>query len=315
MNFKNRNTALVGKYSANADIMFKNNHNDGSLLLLEQPKENTNILKSIGFDQHLNEIEKEAHLINSKVQLKQMFGVETILGSEIKKLCNDYDLVISRVSNYKGAPHSDLPTIIQAFIDKNSEVDVIPSRPRKIKVYLEDDDEGDLSMTKLFDDEIQQFYQYQVKQDDNTETVKKSRIKTSYSNWFILAPREAFHGYKKNTCCTLFYRDNDDSRSINEEDVFCEVYSWGNNYSEMRKNNHFLKYINYTKESAFRNGIIKEEGGIFPLFYILLLLSLLNIFLYSSSFSLAVIVQSLLLLAITRIMNKKNKDYLELWKI
>lgn len=309
----NKNSSLLGRYSAKEDIIFKNQNDEGTLLLLEKPKENTQILKDIGFDHYISEVEKEAHIKNSKIVIGQLFGKPAFLGSEIKKVCNDYDLVISKVSNYKGVPFQDLPEIIQAFIDANSSDVVIPAKMEIRNVIKEDengkslrDSEGNLILIEK---------EYEIKP---SKTVKKSKIKTGYSNWFIMAPRESFSGNKKNTCCTLFYRDNEDSKNISENDVFTEVYSWGSNYSDIRKYNYFLTNIEWTKETELRNKELNQNeiahqniSLILGLFFLVVL----NVILYFYSFTRMCISTTLILGYLYLLLRKPCEGYYKLWKI
>jgi hypothetical protein len=318
----NKNSSLLGKYSTKEDINFKNKNDEGVLLLLEKNEENTKILKEIGFDNYILKVEKEAHIKNSKNVFSQLYGKPSFLGSEIKKVCNDYDLVISKVQNYNGAPFKDLPQIIQKFIDDNSEEVIIPEKTTSEKVYYKDK----ITINLTTEEEINKEYPFSDSDGSYKRIAsiiperieKKSKIKTGYSNWFIMAPREAFHGNKKNVCCTLFYRDNDDSSKISENDVFLEVHSWGSNYSELRKYNYFLKNINWEKEGNLRNkGINRNDIKYqFISFIILLLFNIgLSMVLYVYSFKIMISFSAIMFLILYFSIRKPCKEYCSLWKI
>lgn len=318
----NKNSSLLGRYSTKEDIIFKNQNDKSTLLLLEKPKENTQILKDIGFDNYILKVEKEAHIKNSKIVISELFGKPSFLGSEIKKVCNDYDLTISIVSNYKGAPFKDLDLIIKNFMDNNSEDIIIPKETKLQKVYYNDEvnsetiSEEDIDKEYPFTNSEGKYKRIPIVIPEKIE--KKSKIKISYSNWFIMAPREAFHGDKKNTCCTLFYRDNGETRDISENDVFTEVYSWGSNYSEIRKYNYFLKSINWEKEIDFRKKQINKNeisNQNISLIISLFFLIIFNTILYFYSFIAMSIATCLILIFLYLSIKKPCKEYYMLWKI
>lgn len=317
----NKNSSLLGRYSIKEDIIFKNKNDDGTLLLLEKPSENTQVLKDIGFDRYINEVEIEFHIKNSKSVITQLFGKPAYLGSEIKKLCNDYDLVISKVSNYKGAPFKDLHEIIQAFMNANAEDVTIPTKIERKKDYyygkLDENGNPPLDYT-YYDSEYKRNYKYENVIISEERVEKKSKIKTGHSNWFIMAPRESFHNNKKNTCCTLFYRDNDDSRGVSENDVLTEVYSWGSNYSDIRKYNYFLKYIDWEKEMNIRNKQLFNDNITYQntvLILALIILFISNILLYFYSFKAMCVITILILSVLYSSIRKPCKEYYNLWKI
>ncbi len=317
----NKNSSLLGRYSTKEDIIFKNQNDEGTLLLLQKSSDNTKILKEIGFDNYISKVEKEAHVKNSKVVISQLFGKPAFLGSEIKKLCNDYDLVISKVSNYNGAPFKDLPQIIEAFMDANSEDVLIPERTKEKQIYYYgnlDENEKAPSDYRYYDTDLKRYYKYETIVVSEERIEKKSKIKTGYSNWFIMAPREAFHGNKKNTCCTLFYRDNDDTKDISEKDVFTEVYSWGSNYSDIRKYNYFLKNIDWEKETNARGKQLNQNEISHQNILLILCLTflvILNVILYFYSFTAMCVATSIVLGYLYLSIRKPCKEYYKLWKM
>ncbi len=309
---KNRNSSLLDKYASKEDLIFKNQNDKGTLLLLDQPKENLDILRTIGLNEHIDKVSHEANIKNSKSQLGIKFNKPSFLGSDIKKLCNEYDLTISRAMNYKGSPFEGLPEIIQNFINEHNYETIVPAKTTTRDVLKRD---GDNRIVK--DSEDNYVYikeEYEIKP---SETLIKSRIKTGVSNWFIMAPRESFDGKTKNNCCTLFYRDNDDSREISESDVFLEIHSWGKSYSDLRKFNYFLKPVNYDNEFRIRgmhynpNEVSDQSIG----FYVLMIILLLSNLVYFGSFNFAAILQTLIVFLIYRMIKKPSKHYLKLWKI
>ena len=313
--FKNKNTSLLEQYSNKENIIFKNKNDKGTLLLLEKNEENTQILKTIGFDNYISKVEKEVHLKNSKNVLTELYNKPAYLGNEIKKLCNDYDLVITKVSNYKGAPFKDLPQIIQSFIDDNSEDVVIPEKIKSEKVYYDGYSLDEKQRDKEFPYEDSDGKYKRETIIIPEKIVKKSKIKTGYSNWFVMVPRESVLKFTNNTCCTLFYRDNDDSGDISVNDVFTEVYSWGKSYSNIRKYNYFLKSIDFKKENIGLRTLDKDNADNFGFFVVVLTLILLSTILYFISFKITVFIQIILFIFMYFAIKKPSKNYLKLWKL
>jgi hypothetical protein len=309
---KNRNSSLLDRYAGKEDLIFKSKNDKDTLLLLDKPKENLEILRTIGLNEHIDKVSQEVNVKNSKKQSAILFNKPAFLGSDIKKLCNEYDLVISRASNYKGSPFEGLPEIIQNFIAEHNYKSIIPAKMETRKVYKKSSD-GNFEKDR-FGDPIQIEEEYEVKP---SKTVIKSKIKTGVSNWFIMAPRESFDGSKKNNCCTLFYRENDDSRYISENDVFLEIHSWGKSYSDIRKYNYFLTNIDYQKEYTIRDKSYNSEKVINKniSFYFIMILILLTTWLYSFGYIAPVIIQSLLFFVLYFIIRKPAECYKELWKI
>jgi len=312
MELVNRNSSLLSKYGNKEDIVFINKNDKETLLLLEQPKKDLNILKTIGLDYHINNVEAELHVKNSKKQIGILFGKPSFLGSDIKKLCNEYDLTISKAVNYKGAPFEGLPQIMKDFIEEHSYDKIISEavfetkqKPLKYSNHKPVLDE--------FGNQVYEDYEVEI---ESAKSIRKSKIKTGYANWFIMAPRESFDGTTKNNCCTLFYRDNDDTRFIEENDVFVEIASWGKSYSDLRKYNYFLKYIDFNKEGVKRDNNDLMDGVSQSIGFYLSLISVLalSIF-YIYSFNVICVIQTLILLFMFFNIRKSSSDYLKLWKM
>lgn len=311
MNLVNKNTSLLSKYGNKEDITFNNENDKNTLLLLEQPKENLDILRTIGLNHHVDEVQKAFNIKNSKKQIANIYNKPSFLGSDIKKLCNDYDLVISKTVNYKGAPFEGLPEIITNFISENSKKTTIPERKKTVKVY-EYDELGDVKL----DENGLKIFSYETVTIPE-ETVVKSNVNTGYSHWFIMAPRESFDGKTKNNCCTLFYRENDNSRYINEDDVFVEIASWGNSYSNIRKYHHIFKHIDYEKEFNLRNYPYDsgKNQNFAVIFYTFIIFTIISLILGMYCKTVPMIVIPVITLLSFLIFRKKGKSYESLWKI
>lgn len=101
---------------------FKKN-NETEILLLEAPKEDLSLLKEIGFDFSLQEVEKEKNQIDALIGLEKIYNKPVYLGEDIKKLCIEYDLRLLPVNNFKGNADPSLIKIIKDFAE-NSKTDV-----------------------------------------------------------------------------------------------------------------------------------------------------------------------------------------------
>lgn len=181
-------------------------------LLLEAPSESLEIVKAIHLTHHLNKIENEKNKFAKYSHFKEEFNANVYSGLDIKKLCNKYDLKLCRAEEYKGTINSELIEKINTFYK---------SHEYEVEKYNE---EGEIK-----------------------KIIKKSKINTTPRNFFILAPSETF--LKDNISSqnvTLFYREDDYSNYANETDMFVEVYTWGNNYSELRKIRPYLNTYKYS---------------------------------------------------------------------
>jgi len=309
---QNRNSSLLSKYAGKEDLIFKSKNDKDTLLLLDKPKENLEILRTIGLNEHIDKVSHEVNIKNSKKQFANIFNRPSFLGSDIKQLCNEYDLVISRAANYHGSPFEGLPEIIQNFIADHNYETVIPAKMGTKKVYKKDENKNYIRDVEGNLIEIEEEYEITP-----SKTVIKSKIKTGHSNWFIMAPRESFSGKTKNNCCTLFYRDDEDSRNISESDVFLEIHSWGKAYSDLRKYNYFTKNIDYSTECKIRSISYDDEEITNKniTFYFLMFSILLTSWFYTLNFVNTVILQGLLFGILYLCVRKQAECYKKLWKI
>lgn len=101
---------------------FKKN-NETEILLLEAPKEDLSLLKEIGFDFSLQEVENQKNQIDALIGLEKVYNKPVYLGEDIKKLCIEYDLRLLPVNKFKGNADSSLIKIIKDFAE-NSKTDV-----------------------------------------------------------------------------------------------------------------------------------------------------------------------------------------------
>lgn len=204
---KNKNTFNLDKVSEFNNVVASKEKQ----LLLEAPTENLEIVKAIHLTHHLNKIEEERNKLAKYSHFKEQFESNVYSGADIKKLCNTYDLKLCRAEQFKGDINSELIEKINQFY-------------------------------KAHEYEIEK-----LKEDGSVKkVVKKSKVNTTPRNFYILAPSECF--LKDSSNCenvTLFYREHSDTYEANEQDMFVEVHTWGNNYSELRKIKPYLNTYKY----------------------------------------------------------------------
>lgn len=238
---KNKNISVLDKLVKTEEITNeKSLSTKSATLLLEGPKEHLDILHKVGLTHHIELNKQKLHEKNSVKMLSQIYGGKTYKGSDLKSICNLYDLKLVIARDHKGLLGVEIAEKIQEFSDKNATE--VPSK------------------------------------EDANIMVKKSKIDLSYANWFVLAPSEEFiKTSTKSNACTLFYRESYDGADYRarESDKFIEVFSWGKNYSSLRKYNHM--YNNYNYNSL--NGDETSVRSVVLIFSIVLFLTtLLGVF-------------------------------------
>lgn len=206
---KNKNSVLLGKVSNDITPSLK----EDELLLLQAPTEDLSILRTLNLDHKINELNNKKYQIDVITAFKNKFKSRNVVkGSDIKKLCNLYDLKMCST-----------------------------------RYFLVETDLNLINAIKEFEKE----YSYEVQKNDE-RTIIKSEINISDRNFFILAPSENFLDAKsKLKNATLFYREFDGNRNADENDLFIELYSWGDNYNDLRMFNVLFNNYNYHIENEF----------------------------------------------------------------
>ena len=251
----NKNISVLDKLVKTEEVTTeKSLSTKSSVLLLEGPKENLDILHKVGLTHHLDINADKISEKNSVKMLSQIYGGKTYKGKDLKAVCNLYDLKLVMARDYKGLLGLEIAEKIKEFADKNSSE--VPSKT------------------------------------DAEVMVKKSKIDLNYANWFVLAPSEEFlETSTKNSACTLFYRESYNGNQFYalESDKFIEVYSWGKTYSSLRKYNHMFNFYEYNSLDSDSTSV-RSVVIIFSV--ILFLITLLGIFttLFMSTITFSIII-------------------------
>lgn len=252
---ENKNSAILGKVSKYSNISAATS---SELALLEAPKESLQILESINLTHHVHKVKQNFNEQTKVAKLKELFGKNVYLGSDIKKLCVMYDLKCPRAQYYKGEVGLELAQIINKFIaDNQYEVE-------------------EKQRTQEVDNDNVRIYK--------TVNVKKDKINTTSSNFFILAPSESFvSGKVKSMNATLFYRESSESDVISEDDHLVELHSWGNNYSDLRMLNSMLllkshsDYDKYGRQNKEESEEFTLAGAFYLAFSLMFFMSLMGV--------------------------------------
>ena len=267
---ENKNSVVLGKVSKYNNIEATSEKN---LALLEAPKESLQILEAINLTHHVHKVQNEFNEKNKVVQLKQIFGKNVYLGSDIKKLCIMYDLKCPQAQHFKGEVGAELAEIINNFVKENTVTEEFESSEKEY----------------FYDDDGKKDWRYTGKKTIETKT--KCSINTASANFFILAPAESFmKDNVKSMNATLFYRESAKNQVLMEDDHLIELHSWGNNYSSNRMLNSVLHLQNHSDYNTYGNKIkdSTEELTIAGFFYIILsimiLFTLIGLFTNSMGF-------------------------------
>lgn len=168
---------------------------DTLLLLADNSKsKEIEILKTIGLDHHIREVEKVKNDLTRIQVIKETYNRPVYTGTQIKKLCNQYGLRILRADSFKAKTPVFVGEKVLEFIAENTQ-EVVANEETGRKRTV-----SDLHITE--------------------------------SSFFILSTNRSFKG-KSIESATLFYRekrDYQDYNSASKEDVFVEICSWGKSF-------------------------------------------------------------------------------------
>lgn len=295
---ENKNSVILGKVSKYNNVKATSEKN---LALLEAPKESLQILESINLTHHIHKVQDEFNEKNKVVQLKQIFGRNVYLGSDIKKLCIMYDLKCPQAQYFKGEVGAELAEIINNFVKENTTTEEYTERE---KIIFENEDGS--KNWKWGDSEI--------------KTKSKCNINTASANFFILAPAESFmRDNPKSMNATLFYRESAKSKVVQEEDHLIEIHSWGNNYSSNRMFNSLLhlqshsNYDKYGEKTKDSSDVLTIAGAFYSTLFIMLVFALIGLFTNLMGFiyvNIAIAIVFLLNLLLT---SKSNLKHFQSW--
>ena len=168
---------------------------DTLLLLADNSKsKEVEILKTIGLDHHIREVEKVKNDLTRVQIIEQTYNRPVYTGEQIKKLCNQYGLRILRADSFKAKTPKYAGEEILKFIDENTK-------------------------------EV-------VTNEESGKTKKVCNLHVTESSFFILTTNRSFNG-KSIESATLFYREKRDDQhyyNASEKDIFVEICSWGKSF-------------------------------------------------------------------------------------
>ena len=296
---ENKNSVVLGKVSKYNNIVATSEKN---LALLEAPKESLQILEAINLTHHVHKIQNKFNEKNKVVQLKQIFGKNVYLGSDIKKLCIMYDLKCPQAQYFKGEVGAELAEIINNFIKENTTVEEIEV-PVKEYFYNENNKKD-----------------WRYTGEKTIETKSKCNINIASANFFILAPAESFMSDDvKSMNATLFYRERANDSVIMEEDHLIELHSWGNNYSSNRMLNsvlHLQTHADYGKYGEMHNEsseTLTIAGVFYWTLFIMLIFTLIGLFTNSMGFIYFNMFFGILFLINLLVTEKSNLKHFQSW--
>lgn len=296
---ENKNSVVLGKVSKYNNIEATSEKN---LALLEAPKESLQILEAINLTHHVHKVQNEFNEKNKVVQLKQIFGKNVYLGSDIKKLCIMYDLKCPQAQYFKGEVGAELAEIINNFIKENTTVEEIEV---PVKEYFHNENNKK---------------DWRYTGEKTIETKTTCSINTASANFFILAPAESFmKDNVKSMNATLFYRESAKSQVVMEDDHLIELHSWGNNYSSNRMLNSVLHLQNHADYNKY-GGMNKESsetltiaGAFYLTLSIMLIFTLIGLFTNSMGFIYFNMFFGILFLINLLVTKKSNLKHFQSW--
>ena len=173
---------------------------DTLLLLADNSKsKEVEILKTIGLDHHIREVEKVKNDLTRIQVIKQTYNRPVYTGEQIKKLYNQYGLRILRADSFKAKTPIFVGEKVLEFIAENTQ-EVVANEETGRKRTV-----SDLHITE--------------------------------SSFFILTTNRSFNG-KSIESATLFYREKRDDQhyyKASEKDIFVEICSWGKSFDTSLK--------------------------------------------------------------------------------
>jgi hypothetical protein len=177
------------------------NSSDTLLLLADNSKsKEIEILKTIGLDHHIKEVEKVKNDSTRIQVIEERYNRPVYTGEQIKKLCNQYGLRILRADSFKAKTPIFVGEEILKFIAENTQ-EVVANEETGRKRTVSD-------------------------------------LHIGESSFFILSTNRSFNGESIESA-TLFYREKREDQHYycaNEQDIFVEVCSWGKSFNNSLSN-------------------------------------------------------------------------------
>lgn len=231
----NKTSLLLEKVSKKEKIVRENDlsSNDTLLLLANNEKQQeVNILKQIGLDSHIREVETKHNDLTRIEVIQRKYNRNVYTGVQLKQVCNENNLRLLRADKFKGkVPVELIGQETLKFIEENTRevVEEKYKRSRNVGEDFELDEKGKRIIEKT--------------------TKKVVDVTVTERSFFILSTTKSFKG-KQIESATLFYREDSSHYDINkasEDDIFVEICSWGKTFNN---NFTFMSYITHCHEDS-----------------------------------------------------------------
>ena len=231
----NKTSLLLEKVSKKEKIVRENDlvSNDTLLLLANNEKQQeVNILKQIGLDSHIREVETKHNDLTRIEVIQRKYNRNVYTGKQLKQVCNENNLRLLRADSFKGkVPVELIGQETLKFIEENTRevVEEKYKRSRNVGEDFELDEKGKRIIEKI--------------------TKKVVDVTVTERSFFILSTTKSFKG-KQIESATLFYREDSSHYNINkasEDDIFVEICSWGKTFDN---NFTFMSYITHCHEDG-----------------------------------------------------------------
>ena len=231
----NKTSLLLEKVSKKEKIVRENDlvSNDTLLLLANNEKQQeVNILKQIGLDSHIREVETKHNDLTRIEVIQRKYNRNVYTGKQLKQVCNENNLRLLRADSFKGkVPVELIGQETLKFIEENTRevVEEKYKRSRNVGEDFELDEKGKRIIEKI--------------------TKKVVDVTVTERSFFILSTTKSFKG-KQIESATLFYREDSSRYDINkasEDDIFVEICSWGKTFDN---NFTFMSYITHCHEDG-----------------------------------------------------------------
>ena len=226
----NKTSLLLEKVSKKEKIVRENDlvSNDTLLLLANNEKQQeVNILKQIGLDSHIREVETKHNDITRIEVIQRKYNRNVYTGKQLKQVCNENNLRLLRADSFKGkVPVELIGQETLKFIEENTK-EVVKEKRKK----------SDL-VTRAFTENEENEIVYEK------TTKKVVDVTVTERSFFILSTTKSFKG-KQIESATLFYREDSSRYDINyasKDDIFVEICSWGKTFNN---NFTFMSYITH----------------------------------------------------------------------
>ena len=226
----NKTSLLLEKVSKKEKIVRENDlvSNDTLLLLANNEKQQeVNILKQIGLDSHIREVETKHNDITRIEVIQRKYNRNVYTGKQLKQVCNENNLRLLRADSFKGkVPVELIGQETLKFIEENTR-EVVEQKRKKSDLVAR-------GFTENEENEI--VYEKTTKKVVDVTVTERS--------FFILSTTKSFKG-KQIESATLFYREDSSRYDINyasKDDIFVEICSWGKTFNN---NFTFMSYITH----------------------------------------------------------------------